>query len=64
MPIIQLPDGSKKNYDMAVTPATIASDIGPGLAKAAMAAKVDGVSCRLWRLLSSPPEALAMDLGA
>jgi threonyl-tRNA synthetase len=42
MPIIQLPDGSKRQYDDAVTAATIASDIGPGLAKAALAAKVDG----------------------
>ena len=42
MPIIQLPDGSKRQYENAVTAATIASDIGPGLAKAAMAAKVDG----------------------
>jgi hypothetical protein len=29
MPIIQLPDGSKRQYDEAVTAATIASDIGP-----------------------------------
>ena len=42
MPIIQLPDGSTRQYDDAVTAATVASDIGPGLAKAAMAAKVDG----------------------
>ena len=42
MPIIQLPDGSTKQYDAAVTPAIVASDIGPGLAKAAMAARVDG----------------------
>ena len=41
MPIIQLPDGSTRQYDDAVTAATVASDIGPGLAKAAMAAKVD-----------------------
>ncbi len=42
MPIIQLPDGSTRQYDDAVTAATVASDIGPGLGKAAMAAKVDG----------------------
>ena len=49
MPIIQLPDGSKKHYDTAVAPATIASDIGPGLAKAAMAARVDGLDWDLTR---------------
>ena len=56
MPIIQLPDGSKKNYDMAVTPATIASDIGPGLAKAAMAAKVDGLDWDLARPIEADCE--------
>ena len=49
MPIIQLPDGSKRQYDDAVTAATIASDIGPGLAKAALAAKVDGLDWNLNR---------------
>ena len=49
MPIIQLPDGSKRQYDDAVTAATIASDIGPGLAKAALAAKVDGLDWDLNR---------------
>ena len=49
MPIIQLPDGSKRQYDEAVTAATIASDIGPGLAKAALAAKVDGLDWDLNR---------------
>lgn len=56
MPIIQLPDGSKKNYDMAVTPATIASDIGPGLAKAAMAARVDGLDWDLTRPIEADCE--------
>jgi len=39
---IRLPDGSSRSYDQAVTPAQIAASIGPGLAKAALAAKVDG----------------------
>ncbi|MCK5040921.1 MAG: TGS domain-containing protein, partial [Sphingomonadales bacterium] len=39
---ITLPDGTKQNYDGAVTGATIAASIGPGLAKAAMAIRVNG----------------------
>ena len=42
MPTVTLPDGSTRSYDMPVSPATIAADIGPGLAKAAMLAVVDG----------------------
>ena len=38
---IQLPDGSSKQFDRPVTPADVAADIGPGLAKAALAAEVD-----------------------
>jgi threonyl-tRNA synthetase len=40
---ITLPDGSVKEYDGPVTGADIAADIGPGLAKAALAVRVDGV---------------------
>ena len=39
---IRLPDGSSRSYDQPVTAAQVASSIGPGLAKAAIAAKVDG----------------------
>ncbi len=42
MPMITLPDGSQKQFDNAVTIAEIAASIGPGLAKAALAGKVDG----------------------
>ena len=42
MPNITLPDGSVRSYDGPVSGATIASDIGPGLAKAALIAVVDG----------------------
>jgi len=42
MPVITLPDGSQKTYDSPVTPARVAADIGPGLAKAALAARADG----------------------
>ena len=43
MPVITLPDGSKREYDQPVTAAQVAADIGPGLAKAAVAARFDGV---------------------
>ncbi|MGZ8347207.1 MAG: threonine--tRNA ligase [Allosphingosinicella sp.] len=39
---IQLPDGSVREVAPGTTPADIAAAIGPGLAKAAMAARVDG----------------------
>ncbi len=42
MPNITLPDGSRKRFDGPVTVAEIAASIGPGLAKAALAGKVDG----------------------
>ena len=39
---VVLPDGSKREFDREVTAADVAADIGPGLAKAALAAEVDG----------------------
>ena len=42
MPEITLPDGSRRQFDRAVTVADIAASIGPGLAKAALAGRVDG----------------------
>ena len=42
MPNITLPDGSVRSYNGPVTAATIASDIGSGLAKAALIAVVNG----------------------
>ena len=39
---ITLPDGSVREFDGAITGAALAADIGPGLAKAALAIKVDG----------------------
>ena len=42
MPAITLPDGSIRNFDGPVTGATVAAAIGPGLAKAALAMKLDG----------------------
>jgi threonyl-tRNA synthetase len=42
MPQITLPDGSQRVFDHPVTVAEVAASIGPGLAKAALAGKVDG----------------------
>ena len=42
MPDIRLPDGAIKHFDVPVTVAQVAAAIGPGLAKAALAGKVDG----------------------
>src|ERR1041385_834809 len=42
MPNIRLPDGSQKSFPGPVTAAEVASSIGAGLARAALAAKVDG----------------------
>ena len=46
---IRLPDGSARSYARGVTGADIAADIGPGLAKAALAMKLDGVLVDLSR---------------
>jgi threonyl-tRNA synthetase len=42
MPNIRLPDGSQKSFPGPVTAAEVASAIGAGLARAALAAKVNG----------------------
>ncbi len=42
MPVITLPDGSKKSFDQPVSVAAVAASIGAGLAKAALAGEVDG----------------------
>ncbi|MCM8857717.1 MAG: threonine--tRNA ligase [Candidatus Thiodiazotropha sp.] len=42
MPVISLPDGSQREFDKPVSVYDIAADIGPGLAKAALAGRVNG----------------------
>jgi threonyl-tRNA synthetase len=42
MPLISLPDGTQRRYDRPVSVADIAASIGAGLAKAALAGRVDG----------------------
>src|SRR3954449_6873297 len=68
---IALPDGSVKEMPEGSTPADVAAAIGPGLAKAALAAKVDGEVRDLMRpfegdaslaLITSRDEAEALDL--
>ncbi|MEQ1510774.1 MAG: threonine--tRNA ligase [Sphingopyxis sp.] len=68
---ITLPDGSAREVSRGTTPADIAAAIGPGLAKAALAARVDGELVDLSRpimtdaalaLVTSRDEADALDL--
>ena len=42
MPEITLPDGSRRSYDAPPSVADVAADIGPGLARAALAGRVGG----------------------
>jgi len=42
MVAITLPDGSERTFDGPVTGAELAADIGPGLAKAALAVRING----------------------
>ncbi|WP_019623471.1 threonine--tRNA ligase [Thioalkalivibrio thiocyanoxidans] len=42
MPAVTLPDGSRREFDHPVTVLDVAKDIGPGLAKATLAGKVNG----------------------
>ncbi|MEA1888856.1 MAG: threonine--tRNA ligase [Pseudomonadota bacterium] len=42
MPVITLPDGSTRSFDAPVSVLQVAEDIGPGLAKATLAGRVNG----------------------
>ncbi len=42
MPVVRLPDGSERRFDAPVTVMQVAESIGAGLAKAALAGKVNG----------------------
>jgi threonyl-tRNA synthetase len=68
---ISLPDGSAREMPLGSTPADVAAAIGPGLAKAALAARVDGELVDLSRpftgnaalaLVTARDEADALDL--
>jgi threonyl-tRNA synthetase len=53
---ITLPDGSQRTFDSAVTVAQVAESIGAGLAKAALAGRVDGQLVDTSYLISSDAE--------
>ncbi|MBC7801828.1 MAG: threonine--tRNA ligase, partial [Gemmatimonadaceae bacterium] len=53
MPAITLPDGSIRRFDAPVTGTAIAAAIGPGLLRAALAMKVDGVLTDLSRTIDA-----------
>jgi threonyl-tRNA synthetase len=53
MPNITLPDGSQRSFPDAVTVAEVAQSIGAGLARAALAGKVDGVLVDTSHLISA-----------
>ena len=42
MPVITLPDGSQRAFDNDVSVMDVALDIGPGLAKATIAGRING----------------------
>ncbi len=42
MPVVTLPDGSQRSFDTPLTIAQVAASIGAGLARAALAGKIDG----------------------
>src|SRR5258708_725950 len=56
MPNIRLPDGSQKSFPGPVTAAEVAASIGAGLARAALAAKVDGKLVDLSHRIESDAE--------
>ncbi len=41
-PVITLPDGTQRSFETPLTVMDVASDIGPGLAKATLAGRVNG----------------------
>ena len=56
MPRITLPDGSVREYDAPVSAYDVAADIGPGLAKAALGAKINGELSDLSTVMSNDSE--------
>jgi threonyl-tRNA synthetase len=56
MPVITLPDGSKRQFDQAVSVYQVAADIGAGLAKATIAGRVNGVRVDAHDLITEDAE--------
>ena len=53
MPVITLPDGSTREFDRSVTLMEVAESIGAGLAKAALAGRIDGELVDMSRLIDA-----------
>ena len=53
MPIITLPDSSTREFDHPVSILDVAMDIGPGLAKATVAGRIDGVLVDACEMINS-----------
>ena len=56
MPVIRLPDGSERAFDAPITVSDVAMNIGTGLAKAALAGKVNGILVDTSFLISQDAE--------
>ena len=56
MPVITLPDGSRREFDQPVTVMQVAESIGPGLARATLAGKVNGELVDASRLIEDDAE--------
>ena len=52
MPVITLPDGSQRSFSNPVTVMQVAEDIGPGLAKATVAGRINGMLVDACELIS------------
>ncbi|MBT8108024.1 MAG: threonine--tRNA ligase [Gammaproteobacteria bacterium] len=59
MPVISLPDGSERQFDSAITGTEIAAGIGAGLARAAVAVRVNG---ELWDLTRGIDEDASIEI--
>ena len=42
MTVVRLPDGSKRSFEQSISVMDVAASIGPGLARAAIAGKING----------------------
>ncbi|MHC4561467.1 MAG: threonine--tRNA ligase [Planctomycetota bacterium] len=58
--IITLPDGSRREFDSPVTAYDVAEDISAGLARAAVAARVDGELCDVTAPIAEGEHAVAL----
>ncbi len=56
MPVITLPDGSQRSFSDAVTVMQVAEDIGPGLAKATVAGRINGQLVDACELITNDAE--------